>query len=300
MIKIVIDSTSYLPEEILQQHDIRVVPLNVHFGAERVFREGVDLDPAAFYQLLAAAPALPTTSQPSPGQFREVFTELSAAGHQVLCIVISSRLSGTYQSAVEAQRLLPEATIVVNDSYSVAGGLGLMALTAAEMAAGGHTMEEIVARVEQMKQDMRVYFVVDTLEYLQKGGRIGTAAALIGTLLQVKPILALREGIVQPLDKVRNKRKALRQLLEDFESQVVPGQPVDCMLMHAQAPDEARDLGLEMQKRLRCERMITVEVGAVVGTHAGPGLVGGAICPVAWPVKLSPTIEEHAVRQASQ
>ena len=300
MIKIVIDSTSYLPEEILQQHDIRVVPLNVHFGADRVFREGVDLDPAAFYQLLAAAPALPTTSQPSPGQFREVFTELSAAGHQVLCIVISSRLSGTYQSAVEAQRLLPEADIVVNDSYSVAGGLGLMALTAAEMAAGGHTMEEIVARVEQMKQDMRVYFVVDTLQYLQKGGRIGTAAALIGTLLQVKPILALREGIVQPLDKVRNKRKALRQLLEDFESQVAPGQPVHCMLMHAQAPDEARDLGLEMQKRLRCERMITVEVGAVVGTHAGPGLVGGAICPVAWPVKLSPTIEEHAVRQASQ
>ena len=278
MIKIVIDSTSYLPEEILQQHDIRVVPLNVHFGAERVFREGVDLDPAAFYQLLAAAPALPTTSQPSPGQFREVFTELSAAGHQVLCIVISSRLSGTYQSAVEAQRLLPEAAIVVNDSYSVAGGLGLMALTAAEMAAGGHTMEQIVARVEQMKQDMRVYFVVDTLEYLQKGGRIGTAAALVGTLLQVKPILALREGIVQPLDKVRNKRKALRQLLEDFESQVAPGQPVDCVLMHAQSPDEARDLGLEMQKRLRCERMITVEVGAVVGTHTGPGLVGGAIC----------------------
>jgi DegV family protein with EDD domain len=293
MIKIVTDSTGCLPGDILKEFDIRVVPLNVHFGKDRVFREGVDLTPQQFYRLLAESPELPTTSQPSPGQFREVFADLTEAGHQVLCIVISSRLSGTYQSAVEAQHMLPEADIVVIDSLSVAGGLGLMALTAAEMAGKGHTMEEIVARGEQMKQDMRVYFVVDTLEYLQKGGRIGTAAALIGTLLQVKPVLAIREGIVQPLDKVRSKRKALQQLLNDFESQVAPGQPVLCMLMHAQVPDEVRDLGVEMRKRLRCERMLTVEVSAVVGTHAGPGVVGGAICPVAWPVDIVPMMMEE-------
>jgi DegV family protein with EDD domain len=279
MIKIVTDSTGCLPGDILKEFDIRVVPLNVHFGKDRVFREGVDLTPQQFYRLLAESPELPTTSQPSPGQFREVFADLTEAGHQVLCIVISSRLSGTYQSAVEAQHMLPEADIVVIDSLSVAGGLGLMALTA--------------ARGEQMKQDMRVYFVVDTLEYLQKGGRIGTAAALIGTLLQVKPVLAIREGIVQPLDKVRSKRKALQQLLNDFESQVAPGQPVLCMLMHAQVPDEVRDLGVEMRKRLRCERMLTVEVSAVVGTHAGPGVVGGAICPVAWPVDIVPMMMEE-------
>ncbi len=293
MIKIVIDSTSYLPDDILHQYDIRVVPLNVHFGAERVFREGVDLSPTQFYKLLAESPVLPTTSQPSPGQFREVFAELTAAGHQVLCIVISSRLSGTHRSAIDAQRMLPDTDIVVIDSFSVAGGLGLMALTAAQMAATGYAMEEIVARMEQMKQDMRVYFVVDTLEYLQKGGRIGTAAALIGTLLQVKPILSIHEGIVQPLDKVRNKRKALRRLLEDFEMQAAPDQPVMCMLMHAQAPDEANSLAVEMPKRLRCEQMITVEVGAVVGTHAGPGVVGGAICPVAWPVNVGSIIEDQ-------
>jgi DegV family protein with EDD domain len=293
MIKIVTDSTGCLPDDILKEFNIRVVPLNVHFGKDRVFREGVDLTPQQFYRLLAESPELPTTSQPSPGQFREVFAEMAEGGHQVLCVVISSRLSGTYQSAIEAQRMLPEADIVVIDSLSVAAGLGLMALTAAEMAGKGHALEEIVARVEQMKQDMRVYFVVDTLEYLQKGGRIGTAAALIGTLLQVKPVLAIREGIVQPLDKVRSKRKALQQLLNDLELQVAPGQPVLCMLMHAQSPDEVHDLGVEMRKRLRCERMITVEVSAVVGTHAGPGVVGGAICPVAWPVDIVPMLMEE-------
>ena len=293
MIKVVIDSTSYLPEDILRQYDIRVVPLNVHFGQERVYREGVDLTPAQFYQLLAQSPVLPTTSQPSPGQFQEVFAELTLGGDQVLCIVISSRLSGTYQSATEARRMLPAADIVVIDSYSVAAGLGLMALTAAEMAGGGHAMDEIVSRVEQMKQDMRLYFVVDTLEYLQKGGRIGTAAALIGTLLQVKPILAIRDGIVQPLDKVRSKRKALRQLVANLESQVAPGQPLLCMVLHAQVPDEARELEMELRKRLRCEQTIVVEVGAVVGTHAGPGVVGGAICPVAWPVSVGDIMEDQ-------
>jgi DegV family protein with EDD domain len=292
MIKIVIDSTSYLPEEIVRAHDIRVVPLNVHFGAERIYQEGVELTPDEFYRLLAESPVLPTTSQPSPGQFRDVFAELTATGDEVLCIVISSRLSGTYQSAVDARRILPDAQITVIDSCSVAAGLGLMALTAAEMAAEGHAMDEIVARVEQMKQDTRLYFVVDTLEYLQKGGRIGTASALIGTLLQIKPILAIHEGIVQPLDKVRSRRKALRRLLENFEAQVAPDQPVLCMLLHAQAPDEVQALQAEMQQRLNCERVITVEVGAVVGTHAGPGVIGGAICPVAWPINVGTMVEE--------
>ena len=291
MIKIVIDSTSYLPDEIVRAHDIRVVPLNVHFGADRVYQEGVQLTPGEFYRLLRESPVLPTTSQPSPGQFREVFEALTADGHQVLCLVISSRLSGTYQSALDARRALPDADITVIDSYSVAAGLGLMALTAAEMAAEGHALDEIVARIEQMKRDIRLYFVVDTLEYLQKGGRIGTASALIGTLLQVKPILAIQDGIVQPLDKVRSRRKALRRLVEDFEAQVTPGQPVLCMLLHAQAPDEVQALQAEMLQRLNCERVITVEVGAVVGTHTGPGVVGGAICPVAWPMSVGEVVE---------
>jgi len=280
MVKIVTDSTGYLPLELLEQYDIRVVPLNVHFGEDRVYQEGVNLTNDEFYQMLAEAPELPTTSQPSPGQFRDVFGELTEAGHQVVCIVISQKMSGTYQSAVEASRAFPDADIAVIDSEFVAGGLAIITLTAAEMAADGRSLDQIVKRVEQMKQDTRLFFVVDTLEYLQKGGRIGTASALLGTMLKVKPILTVSEGIVQPVDRVRTKRKAVQRVLAEMEDSVSPNQPVLVTVMHALAPDEARELESEVQRRLQCERILTIDIGSVVGIHTGPGVVGAAICPI--------------------
>lgn len=297
MIKIVTDSTSYLPPAEIEEFDIRIVPLNVHFGEDRVFQESVNLTNEEFYAMLAEAPELPTTSQPSPGQFRDVFAELAEAGHDVLCIVVSSKLSGTYQSALDARRMLPDVNIVIIDSYFVAAALGLMVVTAAEMAADGHLMDEIVARVEQMRRDMKLYFVVDTLEYLQKGGRIGAAAALVGTLLKVKPILTLDEGIVKPLDKVRSKRKAIQRLLAELESHVSPGQPVQAIVMHAQVPEEVRELESEMRRRFNCQRTIFGEAGSVVGVHAGPGVLGAAICPEAWPLEV-PAIQEKEVGTA--
>jgi DegV family protein with EDD domain len=292
MIKVVTDSTNYLPPDEIERLDIRVVPLNVHFGEDRVFQEGVTLNNDQFYAMLAGSPELPTTSQPSPGQFLDVFSELSSAGHDVLCLVISSRLSGTYQSALDAKRMLPDANIVVIDTFSTATPLGLMVVTAAEMAAEGRTMDEIIARMEQMREDMRVYFVVDTLEYLQRGGRIGAAAAFLGTLLKVKPILMLDEGVVKPLDKVRSKRKAIQRLLSELESYVSPGQPVQAIAMHAQALDEARELEAEVRSRFNCRRTLFGEVGPVIGTHTGPGLLGAAICPEAWPLDVS-TLQDH-------
>ena len=295
MVKIVTDSTGYLPLELLEQYDIRVVPLNVHFGEDQVYQEGVNLTNDEFYKMLAEAPALPTTSQPSPGQFRDVFGELTEAGHQVVCIVISQRMSGTYQSALEASRAFPDADVAVIDSEFVAGGLAVMTLTAAEMAADGRSLDQIAKRVEQMKQDTRLFFVVDTLEYLQKGGRIGTASALLGTMLKVKPILTVSEGIVQPVDRVRTKRKAVQRVLAEMEDSVLPSQPVLVTVMHALAPDEARELESEVQRRLQCERILTVDIGSVVGVHAGPGVVGAAICPSAWPVDVN-VAEDHESR----
>jgi len=280
MVKIVTDSTGYLPLEVLEQHDIRVVPLNVHFGEDRVYQEGVNLTNDEFYKMLAEAPQLPTTSQPSPGQFRDVFGELTEAGHQVVCIVLSQKMSGTYQSALEASRAFPDADIAVIDSEFVAGGLAVMTLTAAEMTADGRSIDQIVERVEQMKLDTRLFFVVDTLEYLQKGGRIGTASALLGTMLKVKPILTVSEGIVQPVDRVRTKRKALQRVLAEMEDSVSPNQPVLVAVMHALAPDEARELESEVQRRLHCKRILTIDVGSVVGIHTGPSVVGAAICPL--------------------
>jgi DegV family protein with EDD domain len=215
----------------------------------------------------------------------------------VVCIVLSSKLSGTYQSALDAKHMLRDSNIVVIDTYSVASPLGLMAITAAEMGAEGCTMDEIVARVEQMRRDMRVYFAVDTLEYLQKGGRIGAAAAFCGTLLRVKPILSLDDGVVKPLDKVRSKRKAIQRLLSELESHVSPDQPVQAVAMHAQAPDEARELEIEMRRRFNCLRIVFGEVGSVVGTHTGPGLLGAAICPEAWPLEVT-TAQEREARVA--
>jgi DegV family protein with EDD domain len=294
MIKVVTDSTSYLSPEDRHKFGIRTVPLNVHFGEEQTYQEGVTLNNDQFYTLLAQSPELPTTSQPSPGQFLEVFSELVDAGHEVLCIVLSSKLSGTYQSALDAKQALPGAPVAVFDSLSAAAPLGLMVLTAAEMAIDGRAMDEIIARLEQMRRDMKVYFVVDTLEYLQKGGRIGAAAAFLGTLLKVKPILILDEGVVKPLDKVRTKRKALEHLLSELESHVVPGQPVQAIAMHAQAQQEACDLEAEIRRRFNCQRTLFGEIGPVVGTHTGPGLLGAAICPEAWPLEVKTPQDQEA------
>jgi DegV family protein with EDD domain len=259
----------------------------VHFGEGRVFQEGIDLTNDEFYAMLAAAPDLPTTSQPSPGRFRDVFAELTAAGHDVLCILISSKLSGTYQAALDARSMLPDANILVVDSYFVAAALGLMVVTAAEMAEEGCSMDEIVARVEQMRRDMKLYFVVDTLEYMQRGGRIGLAAAFLGTLLKVKPILTLDEGIVKPLDMVRSKRKAIQRLLAELEAHVAPGQPVQAIVMHAQVPGEVSELEAEVRRCFNCQRTIFGEVGPVIGTHTGPGVLGAAVCPEAWPLPVT-------------
>lgn len=294
MIKIVTDSTSYLPPEEIERFNIRVVPLNVHFGEDQVFQEGVTINIDQFYAMLAESPELPTTSQPSPGQFLDVFSELAEAGHDVFCLVISSKLSGTYQSALDAKHMLPDANIVVIDSYSTVACLGLMAITAAEMAAEGHTMQEITARVEQMRDDMRLYFVVDTLEYLHKGGRIGAASAFLGTLLKVKPILMLDEGVVKPLDKVRSKRKAIQRLLSELESHVSPEQPIQAVAMHAQAPDEVSELATEMRHRFNCQRTFFGEVGPVIGTHTGPGVLGAAVCPEAWPLEMTTIRDSEA------
>ncbi len=278
MIKIVTDSSAYLPAELIQQYDIRIVPLKVLFG-EKVYREGIDLDHQEFYRLLAEAETLPTTSQPSAGEFFDLYSELSQEGHEIISIHIGSKLSGTISSAQSAKEMLPEASITIIDSASTAMGLGLMVLAAARAAAEGQTVAEIVSTVEKMIPAMNVVFVVDTLEYLQKGGRIGGAAALVGTLLKVKPILCLKEGRVEPLDKVRTKRKALARLLEVVEERVGPGTPVQVAILHAQVPDEARELEQEVRARFNCTACYFTEVGPVIGTHTGPGVVGLVACP---------------------
>jgi DegV family protein with EDD domain len=274
MIKIVTDSTAYLPETYVREHDIRVVPLNVHFD-KVTFKEGVELSNEDFYARLKAAPALPTTSQPSAGEFLEVFEELSNDGYEIVVLTISSKLSGTWNSAMAAKEMLPEAKISVIDSLSTSVGLHLMVEAAADAIAAGAAREEVVASVEAIIPKMRLLFVVDTLEYLAKGGRIGNARAFLGTLLNVKPILALQDGVIEPLEQVRSKRKAQARMLDLVEEYMGKDAPkAKTGIINALAPEEAARLVQEVTNRLGCAEPIVGTLGGAIGTHTGPGVIG--------------------------
>ena len=274
MIKIVTDSTAYLPEEMIREHDIRVVPLYVHFGTE-AFKEGVELSNEEFYKKLKEAPELPTTSQPSAGEFHEVFAPLIDAGHEIITLTISSKISGTWNSAMAAKEMLPDAPISVVDSLSTSVGLHLMVDAAVQAAAAGATRQEIVEQIEQTKEKMQIFFVVDTLEYLAKGGRIGNGKAFLGTLLKVKPILVLQEGAIEPLEQVRSKRKATARMIDLVEQHVGSnGNTSKVAVTNALVPAEAEAIGQELVGRLGCELPLMGDLGPVIGTHTGPGCVG--------------------------
>ncbi|MFC2023320.1 DegV family protein [Chloroflexota bacterium] len=277
MIKIVTDSTAYLPDEFIREHDIQVVPLCVHFGEEE-FKECVNLTNEEFYARLKKAPELPTTSQPSAGEFYEVYKELDDAGHEILTLTISSKLSGTWNSAMAAKEMLPEAKISIVDSQSTSLGLQLMVDAAVQAVNEGATRAEAVERIEIIRDKVQVLFVVDTLEYLAKGGRIGNGKAFMGTMLRIKPILALQDGAIEPLEQVRSKRKALARM-EDLivEHAGSNGAQAKVTIAHALAPHEAEAAKDDLCARLGCPQPVVTDIGPVIGTHTGPGVVGVAI-----------------------
>jgi DegV family protein with EDD domain len=273
MIKIVTDSTCDLPPGVFEQYDVTVMPLSIHFGTE-TFLDGVDITKDEFYQRLRATPQLPTTSQPSAGDFCEAFRPLVEAGHEVVGIFVSSELSGTCASAHAACNLLPEAPITVIDPRTTSAGLGWMVWEAARMAESGAHIAAIQDRLEELSERMRVYFVVDTLEYLQKGGRIGGARALLGTVLRIKPLLMLQEGRVEALEQVRTRRKALQRMITLMTEEMSGYGEVYAAVLHAQAEDEARALADQVEAILPCKESFIAEIGPALGTHAGPGVIG--------------------------
>jgi DegV family protein with EDD domain len=281
MIRVVTDSTCYIPLDLLQSYNISVVPLKVHFGQE-TYDEITGISSYDFYQRLAATTKFPTTSQPASGQFKQIYQEIlqRESTAEILVLTVSSKLSGTYNSALVAAEQLPEAKITVFDSLSTAMGLGLMTITAVEMATAGHNLTKIMARLEQMRRETSIVLFVDTLEYLKRGGRIGAAAAFLGTLLNTKPILAVIEGQIRPLDRVRSKKKAVERLLVELESKLPDlTQPVQAGVMHIAAEAEMESLIIMMKERFNLVRLYTSELGPVVGAHLGPGALGAGICP---------------------
>jgi DegV family protein with EDD domain len=270
---IVLDSTSDFPAAAERFPNMRVVPLYVHFGDE-TFRDYVDLDPHAFYEKLRAAPQLPTTSQPTPDDFLRAYEELSGF-ERIYSVHLTSKLSGTFQSASLAAQELGGDRVRLVDSETASLAVAMLSLALQRRLEHGTSDEEVDELVERFKRDNRVVFTVGTLEYLQKGGRIGRAQALAGTLLNVKPILAISDGVVEPIARVRGRQKALQEFARLFTESSADAPGLRVSIAHVEAPEWIEVL-TELVHRTRPQAAIEFvsDLGAVVGTHAGPGAVG--------------------------
>jgi len=270
-VKIVTDSSVYLPPEVIARYDIRVVPIKVAFGTE-VYSEGVDITNEEFYQRLAKSDILPTTSQPPISDFTRVYTELAQQGHPILSIHISSKISGTINSVIAARKSLPQAQIEIVDSLSIA--MGLLLAPAAKAAEQGQTLAQLKASIEKLNNCMNVIGALDTLDYLRRGGRIGGLKALVGTLLKIKPILTFEGGEPRLLAKVRTMPRAIDYILRFVEKRTEGSTSIYGAIRHTHVLEAALALEKALRAHFNWAELDLMEMGPVFGTHLGPGTVG--------------------------
>jgi len=272
---VVTDSTANLPPELVSEYDIPIIPLTVHWG-EETYLDGVTLDTPTFYKWLQERRVFPTTSQPSPGAFMEFFQSVAEKYQttSIMGIFISAELSGTLASAIQAKADLPHLHIELIDSRSTSMGLGMQVLAAARAAREGQSLEAGVEQVLRVRDNMHIIFAVDTLEYLHRGGRIGGAARLLGTALNLKPVLHLEEGKVMPLEKVRMRRKSLQRVVEIVKERVDGRHLAEIAVIHSQAGSDADLVEGWLKETFSPEVMYNTILTPVVGTHVGPGTIG--------------------------
>jgi DegV family protein with EDD domain len=275
-VRIVVDSTADIPPALVAELGIVVVPLTVHFGAEH-FRDGVDLTPAEFIRRLTTSSVMPTTAQPAPTAFTAAYQPLLASGASIISLHISASLSGTYNSAVLAAQELTGtgARIDVVDSRTAAMACGLVAVAAARAARAGATHEAVLAQVRTHLQHIHLFFALDTLEYLQRGGRIGRARALVGSLLSIKPVLTVTDGVVTPLEQARTRQKAIARVIE--RSRALAERGIEALaVLHSADPETASGLRTALADLVPADRLLVAEIGAVVATYTGPRAAGVA------------------------
>ncbi len=274
-IAVVTDSTCDLPRDLAKEYNIHIVPQVLIMGT-KTWRDGVNIDPPTFYALLQTSSDFPASSQPSVPDFMEVFSRLAKDYDGIAAILVSDELSGTLNSARMAKESLPGVPIEIVDTRSVSMQLGFIVLAAARAAAAGADLQTVTDTARAMIGHASVYFVVDTLEYLHRGGRIGAASRLFGTALNLKPLLAIKDGIVQPVTKVRSRRKALGTLVQLLDEELAGKERIQMSVLHVAAPEEADRLAEQLAARYQPAEVIHAECGPVVGTHAGPGTLGVA------------------------
>lgn len=272
-VALVTDSVTYLPKEYMDSYTIRVVPATIIWSGEEL-RDGVDIQPQDFYERLKTAREMPGTSQPSPFAFKEVYEELLARGHDVLGVFLSHKLSGIYASAEQGRNMLPDENIEVIDSLTGSMGAGWPIIKAARAAAEGASLAECKAMVKRALDHVGILLMVDTLEFLYRGGRIGRAQRLMGAALNFKPILEVANGEFLGLERVRTRRKALNRLVELLVERIGGRSPVYLAALHANAHAVAFEL-LEMAiTRVNPVETSISDVSPAVGAHLGPGTVG--------------------------
>jgi len=277
-IKIVTDSTSDILPEQASRYGIEVIPLNVHFGDE-AFKDGVDITPSQFYTKLRGSGLMPRTAQPSPGEFMELYKKIAADADAIVGVHISGGLSGTIASA-ETARGLVDIRVVNIDSRSVSQGTARLAMLAAQAAQAGLDVDEIVELIERIREKTMIIFSVDTLEYLQKNGRIGRAQALLGSLMQVKPLLQVdSDGVIATLDKVRSRSRVIPRLIEEAHARFPLGAKVAISVVEADAADRAQELMDLAKQGYGVTDAAIAPIGPTIGAHTGPGTFGLILIP---------------------
>jgi len=275
-IAIVTDSTAYLPKAFVDRHNIRVVPLKIQWN-EITYKDGIDILPSVFYKLLARSSTIPTTSQPPVDEFLQIYEKLATDHDGIIVPLISSGISGSVSSAMTAASGFSKVPVEVIDTHSTAAGLALVDIAVAQAVTEGKDLNAVKQLAEDIVNRLSVYFVVDTLKYLHKGGRIGGASRYFGTVLSIKPILYLDDqGKIDALDRVRTKTKAIEKLIE-LAAGKASGKPAHIAIMHADALDEAKQIQTQLSVQIECKQAEIYEISPVIGSHVGPGAVGVGI-----------------------
>lgn len=273
-VRIVTDSTSDLPPDIAAAAGITVVPLNVHFGTE-TFRDGLDIKADEFYRRLVSTEKLPTTSQPSVGAFLEAYERLASGADGIVSVHLTAKLSGTYNSAIQAkQEFKGSCPVEVIDTQQGSLGLGMVALAAARAAQAGGAVAQVLQVVQQAMRDTRFFGVVDTLDYLVRGGRVGKAQAFVGGVLRIKPIITIQDGVVHPVERVRTLQKAVDRLAELARA---AGPAGSVGVIHSTTPEVVLSLAERVRDLAPDGQVLMSRFGPVIGTYLGPGAVGVAV-----------------------
>jgi DegV family protein with EDD domain len=276
-VAIVTDSTACIPKQLVDQYGIEIVPLHLIFE-ERDYLNGVDITTEEFYPMLRQAKRLPTTSAASAGEYLEFFRKVAETANSIVCVTVSSKLSATFKSAEQARELaketLPNVSIHIIDSRTSAMAQGFIVLAAARAAAEGRNLEEVVKVAEDLVPRVNLVVMVDTLDYLVKGGRVPKAAGWVGSLLSIKPILEVKDGEVELIERARTRDKAMRRLLEIMRGRIGSDHILHVAVHHADIPGEAERLKGQIASQFNCAELYVTGFTPIMGAHTGPGLLG--------------------------